>query len=58
VDHFPEAKKMRIVFIIGLFPALSETFILNQIAGLIDSRYEPFSFVGVSCPIFQEISGL
>ena len=27
---------MRIAFVLGSFPALSETFILNQITGLID----------------------
>ena len=31
---------MKIAFIVGAFPALSETFILNQITGLIDSGHE------------------
>lgn len=31
---------MRIAFIVGTFPALSETFILNQITGLIDRGHE------------------
>ncbi len=31
---------MRIAFIVGSFPALSETFILNQITGLIDRGHE------------------
>src|SRR5690349_4404549 len=31
---------MRIAFITGKFPALSETFILNQITGLIDRGHE------------------
>lgn len=31
---------MRILFIVGPFPALSETFILNQITGLIDRGHE------------------
>lgn len=31
---------MRIAFVVGQFPALSETFILNQITGLIDRGHE------------------
>jgi len=31
---------MNIAFIVDLFPALSETFILNQITGLIDRGHE------------------
>ena len=31
---------MKIAFIVGEFPALSETFILNQITGLIDLGHE------------------
>jgi colanic acid/amylovoran biosynthesis glycosyltransferase len=31
---------MRIAFVVGNFPALSETFILNQITGLIDRGHE------------------
>ena len=32
---------MRLAFVLGEFPALSETFILNQITGLIDRNLEP-----------------
>jgi colanic acid/amylovoran biosynthesis glycosyltransferase len=37
---------MRIAFIVGRFPSISETFILNQITGLIDAGHEVdiFSF--------------
>ncbi|MCJ7651412.1 MAG: colanic acid biosynthesis glycosyltransferase WcaL, partial [Candidatus Lokiarchaeota archaeon] len=31
---------MKIAFIVGGFPSLSETFILNQITGLLDLEYE------------------
>ena len=31
---------MRIAFIVDQFPSLSETFILNQITGLIDRGHE------------------
>ena len=31
---------MRIAFIVEVFPKLSETFILNQITGLIDEGHE------------------
>ncbi|MBJ6359791.1 glycosyltransferase [Paenibacillus sp. GCM10012307] len=31
---------MRIAFVVGYFPALSETFVLNQITGLIDQGFE------------------
>src|SRR3972149_6590580 len=31
---------MKIVYLVGSFPKLSETFILNQITGLIDRGYE------------------
>lgn len=31
---------MQILFIVGSFPALSETFIFNQITGLIDRGHE------------------
>lgn len=31
---------MKIVFVVGVFPSLSETFILNQITGLIDLGHE------------------
>jgi len=32
--------KMRIAFVVSVFPAISETFILNQITGLIDLGHE------------------
>ncbi len=35
---------MKIAFIVGSFPALSETFILNQITGLIDRGHEVYIF--------------
>lgn len=35
-----ERQKLRIAFILGVFPAISETFILNQITGLIDLGHE------------------
>lgn len=35
-----KAAKMKIAFIVGPFPALSKTFILNQITGLIDLGHE------------------
>jgi len=41
-------KKMRIAFILGAFPILSETFILNQITGLIDRGHEVDIFA--RCP--------
>ena len=31
---------MKIAFIVGKFPVLSQTFILNQITGLIDRGHE------------------
>jgi len=31
---------MKIAFIVGGFPTLSETFILNQITGLLDMGHE------------------
>ncbi|WP_051236848.1 glycosyltransferase [Paenibacillus pinihumi] len=31
---------MRVAFVVGYFPALSETFVLNQITGLIDQGFE------------------
>ncbi|PIN91697.1 colanic acid biosynthesis glycosyltransferase WcaL [Candidatus Pacearchaeota archaeon CG10_big_fil_rev_8_21_14_0_10_31_9] len=33
-------KKMKIVFLVGEFPKMTETFILNQITGLIDEGYD------------------
>ena len=33
-------QKLRITFILGVFPALSETFILNQITGLLDLGHD------------------
>ncbi|MFQ5561451.1 MAG: glycosyltransferase, partial [Nitrospinota bacterium] len=44
---------MKIVFFLGRFPALSETFILNQITGLIDQG-ENVSIVSVCRPQNQE----
>ena len=38
---------MRIAFVIGRFPALSETFILNQVTGLIDQGHEVDIFADV-----------
>ena len=40
---------MRVAFIFGSFPALSETFILNQITGLIDEGHEVNLFVQERC---------
>ena len=37
---------MRIAFIVDTFPCLSETFILNQITGLIDLGHEITIFTG------------
>ncbi|MBF0330306.1 MAG: glycosyltransferase [Candidatus Omnitrophica bacterium] len=37
---------MRIVFLVGSFPAVSETFILNQITGLMDLGHEVLIFAG------------
>jgi len=37
---------MKIAFIVGEFPSLSETFILNQITGLLDLGYEVEIFSG------------
>ena len=31
---------MKILFVVGQFPKLSETFILNQITGLIDQGHQ------------------
>jgi len=33
-------KYIKIAFIVGGFPSISETFILNQITGLIDRGYD------------------
>lgn len=33
-------RTMRIAFVVSHFPSLSETFILNQIAGLLDRGHE------------------
>ncbi len=33
-------KNMKIAFIVGGFPSISETFILNQITGLIDRGHD------------------
>jgi colanic acid/amylovoran biosynthesis glycosyltransferase len=40
------AKKMRIAFIVGLFPALSATFIQNQVTGLLDLGFDVQVFAG------------
>ena len=40
VSHFELGLNMKILFIVGQFPLLSETFILNQITGLIDRGHE------------------
>ena len=37
---YGNSKTMKVAFILGQFPALSETFILNQITGLIDRGYD------------------
>ncbi len=37
---------MKIAFIVGVFPSLSETFVLNQITGLIDLGHEVKIFAG------------
>ena len=37
---------MKIAFIVGVFPALSETFILNQITGLLDLGHDVEIFAG------------
>jgi len=37
---------MRVVFIVGLFPALSATFILNQVTGLLDAGFDVRVFAG------------
>jgi colanic acid/amylovoran biosynthesis glycosyltransferase len=36
--------KMKIAFIMNSFPTISETFILNQITGLIDKGHEVYIF--------------
>ena len=41
---------MRIAFVLGIFPALSETFILNQITGLIDRGHEVDIYAGHPSP--------
>jgi hypothetical protein len=53
---------MKIAFIVGTFPSLSETFILNQITGLIDRGHEvhihpvnglPKNYTGKMHPIVE-----
>lgn len=41
-----KSKKIKIAFVVGLFPAVSETFIIDQVAGLLDRDIdvEIFSF--------------
>lgn len=38
--NFDQSSHMHIAFLLGRFPSLSETFILNQITGLIDRGHE------------------
>lgn len=40
---------MRIAFIVDAFPTISETFILNQITGLIDLGHQVVIFAGTRC---------
>ena len=40
---------MKIAFIVTFFPALSETFILNQITGLIERGHEVDIYADVVC---------
>jgi colanic acid/amylovoran biosynthesis glycosyltransferase len=39
-DHAPGGAVVRIAFITSVFPSLAETFILNQVTGLLDSGYD------------------
>ena len=39
---------MRVAFLAGTFPAASETFVLNQIVGLIDFGHDVHIFAGKS----------
>ena len=39
-DRKADQNTMRIAFVVNSFPALSETFILDQIAGLIDLGHD------------------
>ncbi len=41
---------MRICFVVGMFPALSETFILEQITGLMDRGHEVSILAGARSP--------
>jgi colanic acid/amylovoran biosynthesis glycosyltransferase len=38
--NLAKSTKMKIAFLVGQFPLLSETFVLNQIAGLLDRGHE------------------
>jgi colanic acid/amylovoran biosynthesis glycosyltransferase len=40
---------MRVAFIVDAFPTISETFILNQITGLIDLGHQVVIFAGARC---------
>ena len=37
---------MRVCFVVGMFPSLSETFVLNQITGLMDQGHEVCIYAG------------
>jgi colanic acid/amylovoran/stewartan biosynthesis glycosyltransferase WcaL/AmsK/CpsK len=45
-----ERRGMRIAFIVGGFPLISETFILNQITGLMDLGHEVDIYARRSSP--------
>jgi len=40
-----EEKKLKIAFVVGVFPVISETFIINQIADLLDRGVEVEIFI-------------
>ena len=40
ISYFHQRNKMRIAFIVDRFPTISETFILNQMTGLIDQGHD------------------
>ena len=42
---------MRIAFLVDSFPCLSETFILNQVTGLIDLGHDVEIFAAVRGPL-------
>lgn len=43
-DSYSPKRPMRILFVVGYFPVLSETFIINQITKLIDRGHEVFIY--------------